>query len=104
MRAALDAIGRTPLLQLPLPDGCRGSLWAKAELLQPGGSVKDRAALGCVEHGLSTGALTPGQPVVEMTSGTMREPKSISPVPVSGMICGAATLPMYLGRVFVPSK
>ncbi len=40
----------------------------------------------------------------EITSGTMREPKSISPVPTSGMICGAATLPMYSGRVFVPSK
>lgn len=71
MRAALAAIGGTPLLQLPLPEGCRGSLWAKAELLQPGGSVKDRAALGCVEHGLSSGALVPGQPVVEMTSGNM---------------------------------
>jgi cysteine synthase A len=71
VRAALAAIGGTPLLQLPLPEGCRGSLWAKAELLQPGGSVKDRAALGCVEHGLATGALRPGQPVVEMTSGNM---------------------------------
>jgi cysteine synthase A len=69
--AALAAIGGTPLLELPLPDGCRGSLWAKAEFLQPGGSVKDRAALGCVQHGLSTGALRPGQPVVEMTSGNM---------------------------------
>ena len=71
MRAALAAIGGTPLLQLPLPEGCRGSLWAKAEFLQPGGSVKDRAALGCVEHGRLSGALQSGQPVVEMTSGNM---------------------------------
>jgi cysteine synthase A len=71
VRAALAAIGGTPLLELPLPDGCRGSLWAKAEFLQPGGSVKDRAALGCINHGLSSGELVAGQPVVEMTSGNM---------------------------------
>ena len=69
--AALGAIGRTPLLALPLPDGQAGSLWAKAEFLQPGGSVKDRSAQGCIEHGLRTGALGPGQPVFEMTSGNM---------------------------------
>lgn len=69
--AALGAIGRTPLVELPLPDGCRGRLLAKAEMLQPGGSVKSRSALGCIEHGLATGGLAPGQPVVEMTSGNM---------------------------------
>ncbi len=42
--------------------------------------------------------------MAEITSGTMRLPKSISPVPTSGMICGAAILPTYSGRVFVPSK
>jgi cysteine synthase A len=69
--AALAAIGGTHLLELPLPPGCRGRLLAKAEMLQPGGSVKDRTALGCVEHGINSGELQPGQPVVEMTSGNM---------------------------------
>jgi len=69
--AALGAIGNTPLIDLSLPDDCPGRLLAKAEFLQPGGSVKDRSALGCVEHGLATGALSAGQPVVEMTSGNM---------------------------------
>lgn len=40
-------------------------------MLQPGGSVKDRSALGCIQHGIATGSLKPGQPVVEMTSGNM---------------------------------
>jgi cysteine synthase A len=69
--AALGAIGRTPLLELPLPAGCRGRLLAKAEMLQPGGSVKDRTALGCIEQAIDTGELVPGQAVVEMTSGNM---------------------------------
>jgi cysteine synthase A len=67
----VGGIGRTPLLQIPLPAGTPGTLLAKAEFLQPGGSIKDRAAAGCIEHGLATGALEPGQPVVEMTSGNM---------------------------------
>lgn len=69
--AGIGGIGATPLLRIPLPSGTPGTLLAKAEFLQPGGSIKDRAALGCVEHGLETGALVPGQPVVEMTSGNM---------------------------------
>jgi cysteine synthase A len=69
--AGIGGIGETPLLRIPLPSGTPGALFAKAELLQPGGSIKDRAALGCIEHGLETGALEPGQPVVEMTSGNM---------------------------------
>lgn len=69
--AALATIGRTPLVRLPLPEGCRGTLLAKAEQLQPGGSVKDRSALGCIQYGLGAGCLEPGQPVVEMTSGNL---------------------------------
>lgn len=69
--AAIAAIGNTPLLRIPLPPGTPGTLLAKAEYLQPGGSIKDRAALGCIEHGRSTGALSPGRAVVEMTSGNM---------------------------------
>ena len=67
----IGGIGGTPLLQILLPEGTPGTLLAKAEMLQPGGSIKDRAALGCIEHALATGALEAGQPVVEMTSGNM---------------------------------
>src|SRR5262249_47650417 len=44
---------------------------AKAEFLQPGGSVKDRAARAIVEAARADGRLRPGAPVVEMTSGNM---------------------------------
>src|SRR3569623_1680525 len=67
----IGGIGGTPLRQILLPEGTPGTLLAKAEMLQPGGSIKDRAALGCIEHALATGALEAGQPVVEMTSGNM---------------------------------
>ncbi|HVV74526.1 MAG TPA: cysteine synthase family protein [Mycobacteriales bacterium] len=67
----IGGIGRTPLLQIALPDGTPGALMAKAEMLQPGGSIKDRAALACIEHALATDALEAKQPVVEMTSGNM---------------------------------
>jgi cysteine synthase A len=41
------------------------------EFLQPGGSVKDRAALAAIEHARAGGRLAPGQAVAEMTSGNM---------------------------------
>lgn len=46
-----------------------GKIFAKAEFLQPGGSVKDRAARGIIEDCLRNGRLKPGQAVVAMTSG-----------------------------------
>jgi cysteine synthase A len=68
---ALGAVGHTPLLELRRLTRHAGRLLAKAEYLQPGGSVKDRSALGCLEWGYRSGSLTPGQRVVEMTSGNM---------------------------------
>lgn len=68
----LHAIGQTPLLKLKavtseLPQTV--SVFAKAEFLNPGGSVKDRAALGMVQEGMKTGALREGKTLIDATSG-----------------------------------
>lgn len=63
-------IGGTPLVRLRRvapPDGPR--IWAKAEHLEPGGSIKDRIALAMIERAEREGALRPGMTVVEPTSG-----------------------------------
>ncbi len=69
--SALGLIGNTPLVRLSRIRPGRGRLLAKAEFVQPGGSVKDRAALRIVQDARGAGQLGPGQPVVEMTSGNM---------------------------------
>ena len=64
------AIGNTPLIRLTGPSeetGC--SILAKAEFLNPGGSVKDRAALYIIDAAEKSGALRPGGTVVEGTAG-----------------------------------
>jgi cysteine synthase len=65
----LDTIGRTPVVQIKhlTPAGIR--LFAKLEAFNPLGSVKDRLALGVIEAAERSGALRPGQTVVEATSG-----------------------------------
>jgi S-sulfo-L-cysteine synthase (O-acetyl-L-serine-dependent) len=65
-------IGNTPLLKLPrinhdLPAGVE--LFAKAEQLNPGGSVKDRAALSMILEGERSGKLRPGMTIIDATSG-----------------------------------
>src|SRR4051794_21436196 len=68
----LDLIGYTPLLDVTrLARGIspRVRLYAKLEGLNPGGSVKDRAALWMVRNGLATGALRPGKTIIDSTSG-----------------------------------
>ncbi len=69
--ALLSAVGNTPLLELPrisrdIP-GAR--ILAKAEHLNPGGSVKDRPARAMLLDGLARGALSPGKTILEATSG-----------------------------------
>lgn len=60
----LDLIGNTPLIQL------RGqSIYAKAEFLNPGGSIKDRVALAMLEGAQRSGKLKPDSIIVEPTSG-----------------------------------
>ena len=69
--SALDLIGNTPLLPLDRVHPGPGRLLAKAEFLQPGGSVKDRAARAILLAARADGRLQPGASVVEMTSGNM---------------------------------
>jgi cysteine synthase len=65
----LQTIGNTPVVKLSklAPDGV--NVFAKIESFNPMGSVKDRLALGVIEHAERTGALKPGQTVIEATSG-----------------------------------
>src|SRR6202162_126879 len=69
--ALLERIGNTPLLRLervgsefPNVEFC-----AKAEWFNPGGSVKDRPALGMIQAGLASGALRTGKTIIDATSG-----------------------------------
>ena len=65
----LDAVGNTPLVRLGklAPPGV--NVWVKVESFNPMGSVKDRMALAMIEDAEKSGALKPGQTVVEATSG-----------------------------------
>ncbi len=64
------AIGNTPLIALPKLSAAIGRrILGKAEFLNPGGSVKDRAARGIVEDAEASGRLTTGGTIVEGTAG-----------------------------------
>ena len=66
----LQTVGQTPLIRLNrVTDGARTPVYAKAEMLNPGGSVKDRIGLAIIEAAEESGALQPGGTVVEGTSG-----------------------------------
>ena len=65
----LDTIGRTPIVRLHRLPPKHVSLYAKVESFNPGGSVKDRLALAIVLDAERSGALAPGQTIVEATSG-----------------------------------
>ena len=62
------SIGRTPLLRLRLVDTGL-PVYAKAEHLNPGGSIKDRAALAMILDGERSGKLRPGMTILDATSG-----------------------------------
>src|ERR1700687_3310797 len=65
-------IGNTPLLRIRMfeREFPQVEVYAKAEWFNPGGSVKDRAALWMIEVGERTGALTPEKTLIDSTSGT----------------------------------
>jgi cystathionine beta-synthase len=66
----IDLIGDTPLVRLNrVTEGLTCSVVAKLEMLNPGGSVKDRPALAMIEQAEREGALKPGGTIVEPTSG-----------------------------------
>lgn len=67
-----DLIGNTPLValqRLPETENVKANILAKLEYLNPGGSVKDRIALGMIEDAEERGILKPGSIIVEPTSG-----------------------------------
>lgn len=68
--STLDVIGNTPLIKLKRASeetGC--TILGKAEFLNPGQSVKDRAALGIIRDAEAKGLLQPGGTIVEGTAG-----------------------------------
>jgi cysteine synthase A len=66
----ISAIGNTPLIRLNRVSALTGcEIWGKAEFLNPGQSVKDRAALFIIHDAVKSGALKPGGTIVEGTAG-----------------------------------
>ena len=63
----LDLIGNTPLVSLEQTTGLQ--IFAKAEFLNPGGSIKDRIALNMINQAEKDGKLKPGMTIIEPTSG-----------------------------------
>jgi cysteine synthase len=69
-RSVLDAIGNTPLIRLKHASEATGcEIFGKAEFMNPGGSVKDRAALAIISAAMKDGSLRPGGTIVEGTAG-----------------------------------
>lgn len=70
MLSVIDMIGDTPLIKLRAASAATGcDIWAKCEFMNPGQSVKDRAALWIIMEAERTGALTKGGTIVEGTAG-----------------------------------
>jgi S-sulfo-L-cysteine synthase (O-acetyl-L-serine-dependent) len=70
--SALQLVGNTPLVEIRrVRDGVAPGvrIFGKLEGFNPGGSVKDRAALKMIEDGLARGALVPGKTILDSTSG-----------------------------------
>ncbi|HKA87813.1 MAG TPA: cysteine synthase family protein [Haliangiales bacterium] len=68
----VDLVGNTPLIRLAATEARIGSpaeIWAKLEFTNPGGSVKDRAALRMIRDAQAAGKLGPGQRLIDATSG-----------------------------------
>lgn len=67
---ALDLIGNTPLIKLnKMTSGFEGDFYAKVEAFNPGHSAKDRIALHIIEDAERKGILSPGDTIIETTSG-----------------------------------
>jgi len=66
----IDALGDTPLIRLnSVTQGIRTPVYAKMEMMNPGGSVKDRIGIRMIEEAERRGWLKPGGTIVEPTSG-----------------------------------
>jgi cysteine synthase A len=68
-QSILDTVGHTPVVRINSIGPKSVNLYVKCEAFNPMGSVKDRLALGVIEDAERSGALSPGQTVVEATSG-----------------------------------
>ena len=65
-----ELIGRSPIVEITnIADGVQGRVLVKLERSNPGGSVKDRVALGMINAAERSGALCPGGTIIEPTSG-----------------------------------
>jgi cysteine synthase len=68
----LESIGNTPLIRLRAASDITGcEIYGKAEFLNPGGSIKDRAALAIIDDAEQRGELEPGGVIVEGTAGNV---------------------------------
>src|ERR1700742_2426781 len=66
----LDAVGHTPLVQLNrLTEGLQAKVAVKVEMMNPGGSVKDRVAMAMIAEAEARGLLRPGGTIIEATAG-----------------------------------
>lgn len=72
MNGILRTIGNTPLIKLTkILSNVGFHVYAKLEGLNPGGSIKDRAALKMIEAAIETGEIQPGTTIIESSSGNM---------------------------------
>src|SRR3984957_15125582 len=74
VESVLDLVGQTPMVRMRRLEQASGAencaeIWVKLEYLNPGGSIKDRAALGIVLDAERRGVLRPGGTIVEATAG-----------------------------------
>ena len=68
--SVLDLIGNTPLIKINrITNNLKGNFYAKVEAFNPGHSTKDRIALYIIEEAEKAGILTPGDTIIETTSG-----------------------------------
>jgi len=67
---AIGLIGNTPMVRInKIPGLTGGNVYAKMELFNPGGSIKDRICLSMIEAAEKAGRLSPGDTIIEPTSG-----------------------------------
>ncbi|HEY1955653.1 MAG TPA: cysteine synthase family protein [Polyangiaceae bacterium] len=71
LESVADAVGSTPLVRLRrvMPDSRQVRVFCKLEFQNPGGSVKDRAALRMIRDAMADGRLTPKKTLIDSTSG-----------------------------------
>ncbi|MDH3915660.1 MAG: pyridoxal-phosphate dependent enzyme, partial [Chromatiales bacterium] len=65
----LEMVGRTPLLEVRRLDTGPCRLFLKLELMNPGGSIKDRIGISMIEEAEARGDISPGDTLVEATAG-----------------------------------